>query len=740
MFKNSNVYTHIHKYKLIHRAMQSYVLIFYNLLPLIIKKIIMKKLFALVSGLLFCSLLFAQGGVEFQHLTYSEALKKAEATNKLVFVDCYTTWCGPCRQMTEVIFPQKAAGEFFNSRFVCVKFDMEKEEGKELSKKLGVRAYPTFVIVRPDGTIQHRIVGGGELDEFIERVQLGLDEKTNLLYLTERYNSGKMKKAEMAIYCRVLNDAYDSKMAKKVLGELKEKVSKKDMIKAEYWSLFEMGNCGLGSDDFNFVLSNYSALVKNVGKEKVDNFIYNNYSDVLRSYISGTMPENTPDVTTLEKEIRKLQIAQKNQLQNAFIIANLVVEKNAAEIVKLMEGQVETMTFEDFVNFFIAQNSLKKYMTKEMYNRMLAVAEKMNGRVEEGNQKKYTSTVIDILKKKAHIGVYFEDLTFNQALKKVRMNRQLLFVDCYTSWCGPCKYMTSKIFPQEKMGDYLNRFVCVKYDMEKGEGPELAKRFGVVAYPTFLLIDTDGNVRHKVVGGGEPDSFIKRIEEAFDENKATGILEAKYKAGNRDHVFLANYVQMLVATYGKNADVVADELFQSLSDEEKVAKEYWFLYTNAKLSPEGSAAYNYLLNNRDKFIQSLGAEVVEQHFFNMYNARLNKVLNANFGSIKVDSIDRLKKEIVALKLTDDKALLAKTAIARAFWGGNQNQLLLAVEKGVKVIPSEQFPINLAYRVKDNLTSAQLNRWVKICETVIANCKYSGTAKRMQGILDYLKKK
>ena len=93
-----------------------------------------------------------------------------------------------------------------------------------------------------------------------------------------------------------------------------------------------------------------------------------------------------------------------------------------------------------------------------------------------------------------------------------------------------------------------------------------------------------------------------------------------------------------------------------------------------------------------------------------------------------------------MKLTNDKVLLAKTAIARAFWGGNQNQLLLAAEKGVKIIPSEQFPLSLAYRVKDNVTPAQLNRWIKICETVIANCKYSGTAKRMQGILDHLKKK
>ena len=68
----------------------------------------------------------------------------------LVFVDCYTTWCGPCKMMTEEVFPQKEAGDFFNAHFVNVKFDMEKGEGKELSKQFKIRAYPTFLLLNPE--------------------------------------------------------------------------------------------------------------------------------------------------------------------------------------------------------------------------------------------------------------------------------------------------------------------------------------------------------------------------------------------------------------------------------------------------------------------------------------------------------------------------------------------------------------------------------------------------------------
>lgn len=54
----------------------------------------------------------------------------------------------------------------------------------------------------------------------------------------------------------------------------------------------------------------------------------------------------------------------------------------------------------------------------------------------------------------------------------------MVMIDCYTSWCGPCKMMAAKEFPKKEMGDYLNpKSVCMKMDMEKGEGPDVSKRY-----------------------------------------------------------------------------------------------------------------------------------------------------------------------------------------------------------------------------------------------------------------------
>ena len=112
----------------------------------------MKKILILGTALL-CGFLcrVAAQGVEFRDLTFGQALEQARTENKLVFMDCYTSWCGPCKNMLKNVFTLPEAGEFMNAHFVCVKYDMEKGEGIGLKKQFAVRAFPTFFIIRPDG-------------------------------------------------------------------------------------------------------------------------------------------------------------------------------------------------------------------------------------------------------------------------------------------------------------------------------------------------------------------------------------------------------------------------------------------------------------------------------------------------------------------------------------------------------------------------------------------------------------
>ena len=96
------------------------------------KKIVLAVFMAAMALSLSAQINFREGG-------FAEALEAAKSENKLVFMDCYTSWCGPCKLMASKEFVQEKAGEYFNPRFVSVKIDMEKGEGVELRKRYAER-------------------------------------------------------------------------------------------------------------------------------------------------------------------------------------------------------------------------------------------------------------------------------------------------------------------------------------------------------------------------------------------------------------------------------------------------------------------------------------------------------------------------------------------------------------------------------------------------------------------------
>ena len=131
----------------------------------------MKRLSVILSLVLVASVTFAQGvAFEPDGTLLPQAAAKAKKENKLVFVDCYTQWCGPCKKMARDIFPQEKVGKFMNERFVNVKIDMEASYAEGLSKEWQVSGYPTFIIFNADGKEIGRFMGGSDADGFISRV------------------------------------------------------------------------------------------------------------------------------------------------------------------------------------------------------------------------------------------------------------------------------------------------------------------------------------------------------------------------------------------------------------------------------------------------------------------------------------------------------------------------------------------------------------------------------------------
>ena len=296
-------------------------------------------------------------------------------------------------------------------------------------------------------------------------------------------------------------------------------------------------------------------------------------------------------------------------------------------------------------------------------------------------------------------GIRFENLTFKEALAKAKVENKLIFMDCYTKTCVPCKLMEKEVFTQQEVGDFMNRnFICLKYDMQEGEGCMLRERFGVNVFPTFIFICPDGTFRHKFSGGGNADSFIKRVKEALDDEKALGVFEEKYKNGNRDKSFLLKYIRRLEdrAQYigDSSARKVVDELFRLASDEDKVSKDYWFIFNNEKLSPRGSDVMGFLIANRQKFYETVRREDVEARLSKDILEEIKGCVYDLFGVKRTNAIrlNGVEKNIKELKLLNEKVLLALLAIPKAIITDDVDKILAACKNAKQLAKGEDLSV------------------------------------------------
>lgn len=166
-------------------------------------------------------------------------------------------------------------------------------------------------------------------------------------------------------------------------------------------------------------------------------------------------------------------------------------------------------------------------------------------------------------------GIVFETGTFAEVLAKARKENKPVFIDFYTDWCGPCKKMSADVFMQSNVGDLFNKnFINYKIDAEKGEGVEIAKKYGVSAYPTMIWMDSEGKQLHKILGARDMESFVNEAK-IMESSKDFGGLEEmkkKFESENNDPAFLLQFYNLFPRN-DKMRPAIALRYLKSIPDE-----------------------------------------------------------------------------------------------------------------------------------------------------------------------------
>jgi thiol-disulfide isomerase/thioredoxin len=590
--------------------------------------------------------------------------------------------------MSNNVFPLKEAGDFFNKHFVSVEFDMEKGEGLEIAKKYGVKVYPTFLLLDATGAARYRVVGASDLDGFIARVKRGMDPKNAIALLEKEYATGKMKKERMLAYFVALQDAYDAKLAANVKEELLARLTTAEKLTSAYWPVIKSNT----PEMLAFVEANRATLEKNIGKEAVSEFLNGTSIALLNAYITKGERTDAGErlCNTIKTRVEHGEITPNAALSLKLKMADAIsAGEERARFVELLFEDLNRLSSDELLEFGFVFGDLDME-DKLLMNKVAAIAdaiiEKAPVEIKPG-----LIAYFDEYKRAAATGVYWENLTLEEALAKAGKENKRVFMDCYTIWCGPCTYMATTIFTRPAEGDFFNsRFVNVKYDMEKGEGVEIAKKYGVNAYPMFIILNPDGSVQHKILGSTE--SIIEEATKGLDDATASGVLDRRYDGGDRDKVFLLSYLERLV----ENSDMErAREVYATLepllTDVERTSPRLWFLYEDNELCGDGSALFTYMLSRVKAFEASVGKAVVEEKIADVYKRKLYPVL---LGQEKPEpgALLALKRELAPYKLKSARELFACINITDSYAAGDPDKLLKVAGKELKHLTEENADI------------------------------------------------
>lgn len=184
-------------------------------------------------------------------------------------------------------------------------------------------------------------------------------------------------------------------------------------------------------------------------------------------------------------------------------------------------------------------------------------------------------------------GISFKkDLQWDQVVKLAKKEHKMIFVNCFMKGGAPVIEVEKNVFPVKTVGTFYNKnFICYSVDMEllavndkgremRAEADTLKKRYHVNGYPTFLYLDSEGNLKHRYVGSLDKDQFIMEGKTALDPAKQFYSRLQAYRAGARDTAQLRDLASKAYY-YGDNsiADSIVKEYIAGKTDAELATRQ-----------------------------------------------------------------------------------------------------------------------------------------------------------------------
>jgi thiol-disulfide isomerase/thioredoxin len=192
----------------------------------------------------------------------------------MIFMDCYASWCAPCAAMADKVFPDSAVGSWFNTRCICVKMNMETEEGRPLRKQFAVGPYPTLLLLNADGYKVSQKVGFQQADSLLgwAKSNAGLEDSVTW---QQRFDRGERSEVLLRQYFTWLVSGGQTEKARADLEALLE-VDSGSFSESRYWQL--LGVAAVGQPAAEYLVAHAGDLARRYGRPLVEAQLWDIYT------------------------------------------------------------------------------------------------------------------------------------------------------------------------------------------------------------------------------------------------------------------------------------------------------------------------------------------------------------------------------------------------------------------------------------------------------------------------------
>lgn len=232
--------------------------------------------------------------------------------------------------------------------------------------------------------------------------------------------------------------------------------------------------------------------------------------------------------------------------------------------------------------------------------------------------------------------IAFQDSSFKEILAKAKKEKKLVFMDAYAAWCGPCKLMEKNIFTLPAVKEYYNaNFINARFDMEKGEGRDIALKYGVRSYPSFLFINGDGELIMQNFGYMGEQDFITIAKEANNPKFASNSTKELFEQGESDPGFLLNMMKMYAQSDYDLAKKASERYFKAKKADELTRDDIGMLLYFLKSPSDPN--YQIFKDRKDNITKVMSAEIYQQFDVNIKISNvMEKSLDQKTGVINDD--------------------------------------------------------------------------------------------------------